>query len=132
MAHSVRAVEEHLARLGRHLYAIRIRVRHNFAAKVRSPAQAHIFSNKADILVDAGLGKECQRRAIAHELGHIVIAFEEFQHNGKLKRRADAFVEGACLIFEEDLCTRHHKFNKANENRPQQLFSSLADHQLAQ
>ena len=131
MAHSVRAVEEHLARLGRQMFAIRVRTRRNFAAKAQSPALAYIFSSRADIVVDADIGKEWQRRAIAHELGHIVIAFEEHKHNGKLKRRADALVEGACSIFEQDLCARHHKFNSDNNLRKQQLFVSLADHPLS-
>ena len=131
MAHSVRAVEEYFSRLGRS-FSIRIQVRKNFAAKAQSQALAYIFHDRARIVVDEDIGKEYQRRSIAHELGLIMVAFEEQLTTGKLSRRADRYAEDACSIFEKDLCARHHKFNSDENLRHHQLFPSLADHLLTQ
>lgn len=130
MSHSVRAVEEYFFRRGRS-FSIRIQIRKNFAAKAQSQALAYIFHNMAKIVVDEDIGKEFQRRSIAHELGHIVVAFEELLTTGKLSRRADKYAEDACTIFEKDLCARHHRFNSDDGLRHHQLFPSLADHLLA-
>lgn len=131
MAHSITAVENHLEKSGRS-FSIRVKIKVNFAAKARANARAFIFPDRATIIVDDSIGKEWQRRAIAHELGHVVVAFEEQEHTGKLARRVDQLTEDACSIFEKDLCARHHKYNMAEENRKEILFHTLSDHPLAQ
>jgi Zn-dependent peptidase ImmA (M78 family) len=133
MAHSTRAVEAYVSKrynLGR--YSIVIHIRDGYAAKAQSFAKGIIFPDTCSVFIDSSLSKESQRKAIAHELGHVILAFENRQKSGKLERALGRLAEDGCKIFEEELCARHHKFNKDDKNRHEVLFPSLAEHRLAE
>jgi|GEM_PF-3546390 len=132
MAHSARAVETYVAKqynLGN--YPIKIHIRDGYAAKAQSFAKAIISVEWCSIFIDSSLGKERQRRAIAHELGHVILAFEKRKESGRLERASDRLSEDGCGIFEEELCALHHRFNSDPNHRHEVLFPSLADHRLA-
>jgi len=132
MAHSIRAVEKHIqqcrftpASVG---YSIRLFVRKRFAAEVRTQAKAFIQEHRADIVVDADIGIEYQRRAIAHELGHILLAMYRYRQGETLARQSSQLIEDACDIFERDLCKRHHNYYCDPANDHKFLFPSLDGH----
>lgn len=125
MAHSIRAVEKSIG----NGYGIFIREREFFARKVGHPALAYIKGHKTDIVVDRDLSKERKRRSIAHELGHILIAHEEYSRNGRLTRRADRLAEDAASLFEVTLCKKHNQFYKTKEKLDGCKFPSLEDNE---
>jgi hypothetical protein len=128
MAHSIRATELCLQNDG-FPYTIKVQPRKNLAAKVGSRATAFIRTSAAHIFVDGDIELEQQRLAVAHELGHILIAMDRFKGTQKIERRADVLTEDACRLFESELCRRHDEFYANDSNiRAKCLFHSLHRH----
>jgi len=126
MAHSIRAAEKQI-QLGGRDYAVRLHVRTKFAQKAGSRARAYIQDHRADIMVDADLGREYQRLAIAHEIGHILIALEQVNRNGRLDAPVTEEIEGACKLFEKALCKQHDGFYADAKNIAACRFHTLHD-----
>ena len=129
MAHSIRAVQSFLEEngKGRHWITITIGKPKRYLGR---RAIAIINPDDTEIVVAEDIGFENQRLGIAHELAHLLMAklapFDEVkQEVREAGVTARAIIEGACSIFEKDLCMRHHGFYANAENRMKLLFPSL-------
>ena len=132
MAHSIRATQQLLedSGVGRHWISITISKSQQYMGK---RAISFIAPSETDILVDRTIGLENQRRAIAHELAHLVLRklASRTIHPPPGYTNKQRAIEDACNIFEKELCARHHKFHTDEQNKTKVLFPSLSDHSLA-
>jgi hypothetical protein len=126
MAHSIRAVERYIEEF---LGSSEFRLAHRIKVTESNPmfymgkrAIAYISVGRTEIKVDAELGFEAKRLAIAHELGHILFAKSRDGDN-LIVRNQDT--ESSCGIFEKQLCKRHHLFYSDPDNITHIKFPSL-------
>ncbi len=127
LAGSIRAVEQFIEEKidnPKSRFAHRIRVVEGDVLKyVGKRALAYIAVGGTRITVDRSLEAEHRRRAVAHELAHVLFAKSNW---GDGKIVTDRETEEACVIFEKDLCKRHHEFYANPANVEKLKFSSFA------
>ena len=127
LAHAVRAVEQLVSeRQAREGFPIDIVVRPDVIAQQGRTAVLFLTHDNARITVDSGLSIEQQRMNVAHELGHILLAFEMLGNGMGLPNRANPEHEQWCKDFQKHLCMLlHHLYSTTNYTK-QNEFPSLA------
>jgi len=110
MAHSVRAVKEHLRKKYQmNHYAIVVNQSSEILTRYRRNSWVVFGANSATIFVDQSLGHDETRVCIAHELFHILFSFEPGVEPHRFRGR---LMEDACDVFANELCERHDAFYK--------------------
>ena len=107
MAHAIQAVENAVTHKRAGVpFAIQVIEK----TRITKKSQLYLFreKNRAEIWVQRSLSIEAQRRAIAHELGHILFAFDKIGHGQGLPTKADAADEIASDEYEKWLCGALH------------------------
>lgn len=133
MAHSIRAVQELLEGRGKGRHWITVTFAPIFTY-LRRRAIARISPEETEIIVASEIDLEAQRLAIAHELAHLIFVKLGGSMSFVTKEAAEkqvtarALIEGACAIFEKDLCKRHHNFYITDGKRERLLFKTLKDY----
>jgi len=109
MAHSIRAVE--LVVQKRVLnYTVIIRLGSHVQEMAGKRALVDIDFGRSVIYVEKAITFDEQRMAVAHELGHILLAFHMHKPGDKLSRLPGKMANDAAGVFEHDLCLKHHRF----------------------
>jgi len=125
MAHTLRAAEQYIERTTGLPH--RIKIKKSAYLGRRALAFIDVPIGGSLILYNTDIGFEDQRKAIAHEVCHIL--FEK--DNGAVRgnnRIFDPETESACGIFEKDLCKKHSDFYKNEANVKRLIFRSLDDY----
>lgn len=114
MAHSVRAVKEHLRAKHRiNHYTIVIRQLTGIQSRYARNSWVVFGQRNATILVDQSLEHDETRVCIAHELFHVLYSFE--RSTADPKRNRGRLMEDACDVFANELCELHNAFYQDGE-----------------
>jgi Zn-dependent peptidase ImmA (M78 family) len=134
MAHSIRALSNHLLKRGVEL-DVRIIpdqanaipgatsfLRTKFKQKSKEDEHDRVI---AFIFIHQYANKHLARMCIAHEIYHILLEFQVYidvKREGWAGVAITPEIEKSCDIFATELCKRHDAFNKSEDERKKHLY----------
>lgn len=128
LAHAVQAVENEVAKhFEGESFAIQILLKDPHRVEGRSILYLFRQKSRAQIWVKNSLAFEEQRKAIAHELGHILYLFHRLGSGQGMTQRAEWDDEVACKQFEVWLCAFLHRFYTTTDFAAKSQFPSLQE-----